>query len=131
MGVDVAPAWRHALELLAQLADEDVDRAVAVHHRVAPDALVDLLALDHVALGRGEHLDQLVLSSRQVEAGAVDERLELVAAACDRLVGARVGAPAAPDNGHDAGHQLLGMTWLGDPVVGAESEAADALGDAG
>src|SRR4051812_49887061 len=41
VGVDVAPARRHPLELLAQLAHEDVDRAVAVHHRVAPHALVD------------------------------------------------------------------------------------------
>src|SRR4051794_2128584 len=41
--VDVAPARRRLLELLAQLADEDVDRAVAVDHRVAPDPLVDLL----------------------------------------------------------------------------------------
>src|SRR5690242_15603716 len=42
--VDVAPARRDTLELLAQLAHEDVDRAVAVDHRVAPHALVDLLA---------------------------------------------------------------------------------------
>src|SRR4051794_29261923 len=41
--VDVPPARRGALELLAELADEDVDRAVTVDHRVAPDPLVDLL----------------------------------------------------------------------------------------
>ena len=54
--VDVAPVRRRLLELLAQLAHEDVDRAVAAGHRVAPDALVDLLALEHAALGRGEQL---------------------------------------------------------------------------
>ena len=66
--VDVAPARRRLLELLAQLAHEDVDRAVAVGHRVAPDALVDLLALEHLALGLGEQLDQLELAPRQVDA---------------------------------------------------------------
>src|SRR4051794_17192033 len=38
--VDVAPAGRRLLELLAQLAHEDVDRAVAARHRVAPHALI-------------------------------------------------------------------------------------------
>ena len=57
VGVDVAPARRGLLELLAQLAHEHVDRAVAAGHRVAPDALVDLLALEHAALGPGEQLD--------------------------------------------------------------------------
>src|SRR3954470_7833329 len=78
--VDVAPARRRALELLAQLAHEDVDRAVAVDHRVATDALVDLLALEHLALGVGEELDQLELAAREVDRRAGDERLELVRA---------------------------------------------------
>src|SRR5882762_10901925 len=51
MGVDVRPARRRLLELLAELADEDVDRAVATSHRVAPHPLVDLLALEHTAFG--------------------------------------------------------------------------------
>src|SRR5512134_880040 len=45
MRVDVGPIRRVALELLAKLADEDVDRTVSVNHRVAPDLLVDVLAL--------------------------------------------------------------------------------------
>src|SRR4051812_26506745 len=47
MRVDVPPSRRRLLELLAQLADEHVDRAVAARHRIAPYALVDLLALEH------------------------------------------------------------------------------------
>ena len=66
--VDVAPARRGALELLAQLAHEDVDRAVAVDHRVAPHALVDLLALQHLALGLGEQLDELELAAGELDA---------------------------------------------------------------
>src|SRR3954469_25692976 len=78
VGVDVAPAGRGALELLAQLAYEDVDRAVAVDHRIAPHALVDLLAREHLAGGLGEQLEQLELAPREVEALTADERLELV-----------------------------------------------------
>src|SRR3954453_20647368 len=77
--VDVAPVRRDALELLAQLAHEHVHRAVAVRHRVAPHALVDLLALEHLAGGLGQQLQELELAAREVEALPADERLELVA----------------------------------------------------
>src|SRR5690348_6859135 len=80
MGVDVAPARAVLLELLAQLADEDVDRAIAVGHRIAPDPLIDRLALEHLALGVGEQLQQLELAARQVETAAADEGLELIGA---------------------------------------------------
>src|SRR3954452_1244528 len=78
VGVDVAPARRGALELLTQLAHEDVDRAVAVDHRVAPHALVDLLARQHLAGSVGEELDELELAPREVHARVRHERLELV-----------------------------------------------------
>ena len=80
MGVDVAPARRALLQLLAQLADEDVNRAVAVGHRVTPDPLVDRLPLERLALGLGEQLQQLELAPGEVEADAADEGLELVGA---------------------------------------------------
>src|SRR5438105_1208812 len=76
--VDVAPARRGPLELLAELAHEDVDRAVAVSHRVAPDALVDLLALEHLPGGLREQPDQLELAAGEVEGRAPDEGLVLV-----------------------------------------------------
>src|SRR4051794_32107574 len=78
VGVDVAPARRGALELLPELAHEDVDRAVAVDHRVAPDALVDLLARKDLALGAGQELDQLELAAREVYARRSREGLELI-----------------------------------------------------
>ena len=83
MGVDVAPARRGLLQLQAQLAHEHVDRAVAAHHRVAPQARVDLLALEHASVGRGEQLYQLELAPSEVEAGADHECLELVHADLD------------------------------------------------
>ena len=78
MRVDVAPAGRGPLELLPQLAHEDVDRPVAVDHRVAPHALVDLLALHDLAARLGEQLDELELAPGEVHAGPADEGLELV-----------------------------------------------------
>jgi hypothetical protein len=134
--VDVAPLGRDALELLAQLAHEDVDRAVAVDHRVAPHALVDRLAREHLALGVGEQLDQLELAPGEVGGDALGEGLELVGPDLDladrdrRVVHARLGALAAAHDGLDAGDQLLGVAGLGDPVVGAESQPAHALRDA-
>ena len=135
VGVDVLPARREPLQLRAQLANEDVDRAVAVRHRVAPDALVDLLALDHPAGGLGEHLHELELAPGQLEAVAGDERLELVGADLDlagddrALLLADAAAAAAADDGLDPRHHLLGVRRLRDPVVGAEAQAADPLGD--
>src|SRR6185312_17478957 len=134
--VDVAPPRRRLLELLAQLSHEHVDRAVAAHHRVAPQARVDLLALEHATVGGGQQLDQLELAARQVEARVADERLEAIGAdldlaSLDRLAlgpSARPAAAAAYDALQACDH-LLGVTWLGDPVVGAEAQPANALGD--
>src|SRR5690348_6482989 len=78
VGVDVPPPGRCLLELLTQLAHEDVDRAVAAGHRVAPDALVDLLALEYAALRVREQLDELELATGQVDRAVPDEGLELV-----------------------------------------------------
>ena len=117
------------LELLAHLADEDVDRAVAVGHRVAPDRLVDLLALEDLALGLGEQLQHLELAPREVDAAAADEGLELIGADLELARHERPGVDpcrgplAAADHGLDAGEHLLGMAGLGDPVVGAERAA--------
>src|SRR4051794_2514189 len=57
--VDVAPPRRRLLELLAQLADEHVDRPVAARHRIAPRTLVDLLAREHPALCSGQQLEEI------------------------------------------------------------------------
>src|SRR6478736_2556536 len=135
MRVDVAPIRRRPLELLAQLAHEDVDRTVAARHRVAPDALVDLFAFQHAALGSGQELDELELAAREVDRAVARERLEAIRADLD-LAGhdracrlARLGPAAAAHNGLHARDQLFGVARLGQPVVGSEPQAADTLGD--
>ena len=135
VGVDVGPARRALLQLLAQLADEDVDRAVAVGHRIAPDPLVDRLALEHLALAVGEQVQQLELAAGQVEALTGGEGLELIWTDLQLTGGKRTGlgfaaaaAPAAADRFHPR-HRLLGMAGLGDPVVDPEPQAPHPLGD--
>ena len=46
MGMDEAPSGDSGLELLAQLPDVDVDRAVGLAVGLAPDLAVELLARD-------------------------------------------------------------------------------------
>src|SRR5690242_21881286 len=91
MGVDVCPARREAFQLLAQLADEDVDRAVAMGHRVTPDPLVDLLALEHLAPLLGEQIKELELAAGEVEGLVADEGLEAIGADLHLADGERRG----------------------------------------
>ena len=88
-----------------------------------------------VASSLDEKLQKLELATREVEALPADEGLELIRA--DLQLARRPGpgihagstaAPAAGD-GLDPGHDLFGVAGLGDPVVGAESQPANALGD--
>src|SRR6185437_10482080 len=106
--VDVAPARRRPLELLTQLAHEDVHRAIAARHRVAPHALVDLLALEHAPLGARQQLDELELAAREVDRALAHEGLEAIGADLD-LAGAdgaarraRLGPAAPAHHGLDA-----------------------------
>src|SRR5207248_1775187 len=126
--------WREALDLLAHLADEDVHRAVAVDHRVAPNVLVDLVALEHPAARFREQVKQLELAPREVDALAADERLELIGADLELagqqrtvLGGGRRRALAPAEHSFHARDHLLWMAGLRDPVVRADAQAAHAL----
>src|SRR5258708_7246484 len=113
MGVGVAPTRGAPFELLAQLADEDVNRTIALGHRVAPDPLVDRLALEHLALGVGEQVQQLELATGEVEAVAAHEGLKLIGADLElsgnqrARLGIRTPAAAAARHRFDAGDDLL------------------------
>src|SRR6202021_1783551 len=71
MGVDVVPRRRPGAQLLAQLADEHVDRPIAVGHRVTPHTLVDLLAAQDPIRAR-QQLEDLELTRGQLERNVVD-----------------------------------------------------------
>src|SRR6201999_3442927 len=135
--MDVLPGRRAFLQLLAQLADEDVDRAIAVGHRVTPDPLVDRLALEHLAALLGEQVEQLELAAGEVEVDLAGESLEAVGPDLQIAGGERgdvaalttAGAPAAARDRLDPRDRLLRMGRVWGPGVGPEPQPADPLGD--
>ena len=62
---------------VAELADEDVDGAVAVPLPAAPDPLHQLLARDDAALLERERVEQAELGGRQIGAHSVDVSLDI------------------------------------------------------
>jgi hypothetical protein len=76
VGVNVGPGGRVALELLAELSDVHINRAVAVGHSVAPDVKVDLLACQYLVRRAGEESEQLELLAGEADAAAADECLQ-------------------------------------------------------
>src|SRR6185503_14262015 len=71
------------LELLAQLPDVDVDRAVGLPVRLAPDLAVELLASDDPVAPLHKGGQQLELSYSQVQARSVGQHEELARAKLD------------------------------------------------
>src|SRR2546423_6834089 len=68
---------RAAVDLLAHLADEDVDGAVAARLAPAPDALQQLVARHHATSLQGQRVEEPELGRRQARALAVDVGLDL------------------------------------------------------
>src|SRR5215216_3203978 len=80
MGVDEAPSGHGVLQLLAQLADVDVHRAVGLAVGLAPHLAIQLLACDDPVSPLYERREQLELANRKVQPLAVDEHQELARA---------------------------------------------------
>ena len=70
-------ARRPSLDLVAELAHEDVDGPVAVRLPAAPDLLEQLVARDHPAVLERERVEEPELGWRQLDALAVDVRLDV------------------------------------------------------
>ena len=128
-----------AVDLLAQLAHEDVDGAVAVRGAPAPDALEQLVAREHAALVERKCVEESELGRRQVGARAVDVRLDVARVEPELLDQDLVAAPrflrtrAAAGRRRDARRKLFHREGLHEVVVGAELERVDpvVLGAAG
>ena len=122
------------LELLAQMADVDVDGAGVAVLGVAPDVLEQRLAAQHPAGGAGEGAEDLELDVGELRllaaqghhaAAEVDRQV----AALDRLLLGRVADhPRAPQGGLDPAAELAHREGLGDVVVGADLEPGDLVG---
>src|SRR6266516_2386464 len=111
---------RVALELLAQVADVDVDRARIAVLGVPPDVLEQRLAAEHAAGAVGEGAEDLELDVGQLHliaaqghhaAAEVDRQL----AAVDRTVRGQLADHArAPQHRLDAAAELAHREGLGD-----------------
>ena len=121
------------VDLLAQLADEDVDGAVAPRLAAAPEPLHQLVARDDAAALARERVEEAELGRRQLGALAVDERLHDGRVDAQLLdldrVAARdlLGADAAPGGDANAGDELLHGEGLHEVVVGPELERVHAV----
>src|SRR6516225_328407 len=132
-GLDVVLAVGRIRELLAQLADEDVDDLELGLVHAAVEVVEKHLLGQRRAFAQAQELQHLVFLAGEMHACAVHfHRLGIeidyqVAGLDHRL---RVAFGAAHD-GVDARHQLVLVERLGHVVVGAEAEASDLVLDAG
>src|SRR5215470_7550294 len=111
--MDEGVARRASVDLLAQLAYEHVDRAVAVGRSTSPDPLEELVAGQDAALLARERVQEPELGGGQIGARAVHVCLDVVGVepklldrdgvAATRL---RVADPA-PGSSSYAGRELL------------------------
>ena len=67
-----------AVDLVAQLAHEDVDGPVAMALAPPPDLLQQLVARDDAAAGEREHVEEPELGRSQLRVLTVDVRLDVV-----------------------------------------------------
>src|SRR4051795_2141687 len=132
-GLDEVAAFGGIRELLAELADEDVDDLQLRLVHAAIEVVQEHFLGEGGALPQREQLQHLVFLAGQMHALAADfDRLGVevddeVAGLDDRL-GMSLGA--AHDR-VDAGNQLVLVEGLGHVVVGADAETLDLVLDAG
>ena len=114
-------------ELLAQVADVELDLVARDAVRVAPDELEQLVAREHLVRVLHERREQLELERRQLHLAALDGHAPLGVVDLDEVVGVRLGhlglAAGPAQERLDAGEQLLAPERLRDVVVGARRRA--------
>src|SRR3954468_14609249 len=118
-----------AVDLVAQVADVDVDDVRAVLVVVVPGVLEQLVAREHLARVAHERLQKLELLGREVDLGvlapdAAGGRVELERADLEHR---RALHRAATGQRAQAGEQLGEGERLGEVVVGAAVEAGHAV----
>jgi hypothetical protein len=132
-GFDEVAAFGGVRQLLAQLADEDVDDLQLGLVHAAIEVVEEHFLGQRGSLAEREQLQHLVFLARQVHALAADfDRLGVevddeIAGLDDRL-GVTLGT--AHDR-MDAGDQFVLVEGLGHVVIGTDAEALDLILDAG
>src|SRR5262249_6063117 len=125
-GLDERVPRRGAVDLVAELPDEDVYRAVAIRVSPAPERLKELVPGDDAPALGGERVQERELRRREAGALAGDERrderrVDPQLLDLDRLAPLdRRRAHAATRGDLDARDELFHRERLDDVVVGAE-----------
>src|SRR6478609_801256 len=132
-GLDEVAAFRSIGELLAQLADEDVDDLQFRLVHAAVEMVEEHFLGEGGALAQREQLQHLVFLARQMHALAADlDRLGVEIdheiAGLDHRLGVALGT--AHDR-MDARNQFVLVEGFGHVVVGADAETLDLVLDAG
>src|SRR5262249_44843409 len=131
--LDVVLAARGVGELLAQLADEDVDDLELRLVHAAIEVVEEHFLGQGRAFAQAQEFQHLVLLAGEMHARAVHFHglgieIDHEIAGLDHRLGVALGAP---HDGVDSRHQLVLVERLGHVVVGAEAEAAHLVLDAG
>src|ERR687893_2092472 len=115
-------------QLSSQVGDEDLDRVGDREGVVPPHLVEQLLPRDHEALVAHQVLEQLELALREVDPAVVAG--DLVGVGVEHQVPdpqrRHPARWAAPEQGPQAGQQLLALERLDEVVVGADVEPLDA-----
>src|SRR5882757_7577306 len=132
-GLDEVAALGSIRELLAQLADEDVDDLQLGLVHAAIEMVEEHFLGEGGSLAEREQLQHLVFLARQINALAADlERLGVEfaheIAGLDYRLGVALGTA---DDRVDAGDQFVLVEGFGHVVVGADAETLDLVLDAG
>src|SRR5215469_6888233 len=124
-------AWP-AIELLPQMADVHIEKAIVGRGLALKQRSGDLVARDDAPRGSNKHLQQIELRRGEFDPlpGAPHfARRRVNANGSDRHFGCRLldHRLAAPQHGANPRQQFIGIKWLGKIVVGAGIEALDAI----
>src|ERR1700733_11632873 len=130
-GFEIAGIFWIGLDLLADAANVDIDRARSDIRRVAPNGVEQVVAAEDTSCMTGEIIEQAEFGGRSGDGSAAhgkDHRRGIDFDFADLHGAGRQRAFKAAEHRFDASHKLTRTKRLGDVVVGADFEAKNAIG---
>src|ERR1039458_6363099 len=129
---DCADELAAALQLLAQMTDVHIEKAIVGCGFALEESPGDLFAGDDAAGGAHEHFEEIELKrggldGRVGDPGLAGGGVDLNVPDGDHCGGLPVRGIGAAENCADAGEEFVGVEGLGKIVVGTSVEANDAI----